>query len=177
MGDGAGERSASAERLGAAAEDGAGERGAVERGAASRTRVAHAPTYVDADGCRTSIARVRLLAPARLLLAHEPPLEGAEVERFLVASAGALDAIRAAVGERVAASDATSSTAERLAAAGDALSAADLLADAVVRLRGDGPPIEPATLAASVVAELTALEAAGLVRRLPGRPVRWTAAP
>lgn len=123
-------------------------------------RIALAPTYCDVDGYRGTLARLRALAPARLLLAHEPLLEGREPARFLAASARAVDAIERSVAAAVAG---------RPRATGG-----KLLADVCALLR-EGPAIEPATLAPSVVAHLERMAAAGVVRRLPGRPARWLA--
>nr|WP_281381528.1 MBL fold metallo-hydrolase [Conexibacter arvalis] len=132
--------------LGAAARDGDG-------------RAAFAPTYRDVADYRATIARLRALAPSRLLTSHFPVVEGGDrVAAFLDESERACDAIERAVLDALA--------------GGAPRTAAELIAAVAERVRS-WPPAADGTLAQPVVGHLEELAARGLVARAGGRPVAW----
>lgn len=124
-------------------------------------QIIHPPPYMDAPAYEATIAKVRALAPARLLTAHYDVMEGPEVGDFLDASQGFVTRARAAVRQAVR-EDGTVT-----------------LAALLERLAPELGPFRsfPNELAGPIRSHLRELVAEGVVEEIPGAAPpawRWT---
>ncbi|HST40357.1 MAG TPA: MBL fold metallo-hydrolase [Conexibacter sp.] len=120
---------------------------------------AFAPTYRFLPGYRETIARLERLAPQRLLCSHLPPLEGDAVGAYLRESAAFVERCEAAL------LHALDGRAQRTLAE---------LIEATSFALATWPAAARGTLAQPLAGHLEELCAQGRVRRLPGRPARYT---
>lgn len=121
--------------------------------------IIHPPPYMDAAAYESTIEKLRLLQPERLLTAHYDVIDGADVNDFLKASAAFVSRTRAAV--------------RRATKANGTVTLAGLLAEL-------GPELGPFTsfpneLAGPLRSHLGELVAEGVAAPIPGaNPPAWT---